>query len=488
MNFGFKFSDFGVNFNKKCVNFYKKSVDKIGVNFNKKGVNFFRFFIFISLFCGLVFVNLRANLSENSANLNENSQNSSTLQNGTQISQTFVPQNDTNSQTNPLQTAINSAQNGDIITLSGGVYEGNIIINKPLIIKGESHKALIKGDGKGDVIIIKSSNVKIENLSIQNSGDSHSDLHSAIKCENANDIEIINNNISNALFGINFSQCNNAKITHNKIRSKPVDLGLRGDALRLWYSHNNLIFKNHIDKSRDMVIWYSSNNIIKENLGENSRYSLHFMYAGKNLVQNNTFRGNSVGIFFMFSQGSLVENNVISHSSGAFGVGIGMKDTSDFIIKNNTLSHNARGFYIDQSPFQPGSVNVYENNQILYNVTGLHFHATLHKSIFENNDFIGNLEVALNDTPESAMSLNEFRGNFFDDYEGFDLDKDGFGDLEFRHYAYLDTLWHYYPNLRFFYGTPLLAGLNFLAKLAPFSSPQLIIKDSKPKMKPNNVI
>ena len=465
MNFGLKFRNFGVNF------------------------------VLIGIFCAFIFVNLNANLSENSlqnpyknlgensVNLNENSQNFA--QNELQISNETAQNLNLNLKINPLQNAINSAQSGDIIELSEGVYEGNIIISKPLTIKGASHKALIKGDGSGDIITIKSSNVKILNLSIQNSGESHSDLHSAIKCENANNLEIDDNDISNALFGINFAQCNNAKITRNKIRSKPVDLGLRGDGIRLWYSHANLVEKNHIKDSRDMVVWYSSNNIIRENLGENSRYSLHFMYAGKNLVQKNTFRGNSVGIFFMFSQGSLVENNTISHSNGAFGVGIGMKDTSDFIIKNNVLSNNARGFYIDQSPFQPGSVNVYEGNQILYNTAGLHFHATLHKSIFENNDFIGNIEIAINDTPESDMSLNEFRGNFFDDYEGFDSDKDGFGDLEFRHYAYLDTLWQYYPNLRFFYGTAVMSGLNFLAKFAPFSNPNLILMDSKPKMKAN---
>lgn len=384
---------------------------------------------------------------------------------------------------NALQQAINEAQNGDIIELGAGVYEGNIIINKALTIDGKDKSALIKGDGTGDVITITSSNVKILNLRIENSANSHNELSSAIKCDNANNLQIINNDIKDALFGINFKQCHNAKITHNTITSKNVDLGLRGDAIRLWYSHNNEIAHNHIYKSRDMVVWYSSNNIIKENYGEQSRYSLHFMYAGKNLVQNNLFERNSVGIFFMFSTGSIVENNVVSNSSGAFGVGIGMKDTSDFIIRNNTLSHNARGLYIDQSPFQPGTINVYEFNKILYNVAGLHFHATLHKSIFENNDFIGNIEVAINDTPESDMNLNEFKNNFFDEYEGFDSDKDGFGDIEFKHYAYLDTLWHYYPNLRFFYGTAVMSGLNFLAKLAPFSEPKLIITDTNPRMK-----
>ena len=163
---------------------------------------------------------------------------------------------------NSLQDAIDKAENGDIIELGSGIYEGNIIINKALTIDGKDKRAVIKGDGAGNVITITSSNVKLLNLSIQNSGDSHGDLHSAISCDKANNIQIINNDIQNALFGINFKECHNAQISKNKISSKDVDLGLRGDAIRLWYSHGNLISQNHIYKSRDMVVWYSSNNVM----------------------------------------------------------------------------------------------------------------------------------------------------------------------------------------------------------------------------------
>ncbi|OCS23186.1 nitrous oxide reductase family maturation protein NosD, partial [Campylobacter fetus] len=328
-----------------------------------------------------------------------------------------------------------------------------------------------------------SSNVSLLNLNIQGSGDSHTTLDSAISCDQANEINIIGNHISDSLFGINFKQCNASVIKDNFITSKNVDLGLRGDAIRLWYSHDNIVENNHILKSRDMVIWYSSNNEIRKNIGEEGRYSLHFMYAGKNLVEDNIFKLNSVGIFFMFSSGSLVRNNQVLNSTGAFGVGIGMKDTSDFVIQNNILSYNARGLYLDQSPFQPGTINKFENNKILYNTVGVQFHATQHKSIFLENDFIGNMEVAINDTPGSKIAKNEWNKNYFDDYEGFDRNKDGIGDLPYQNYTYLDSLWQYHPNLRFFYGSSVISILNFIARLAPFSSPELLITDENPRIK-----
>ena len=235
-----------------------------------------------------------------------------------------------------------------------------------------------------------------------------------------------------------------------------------------------------------MVVWYSSNNQIRKNYGEYGRYSLHFMYAGKNLVEENIFKYNSVGIFFMFSSGTTARKNQVLNSTGTFGVGIGMKDTSDFIIQDNILAYNARGLYIDQSPFQPGTTNIYERNEIIYNTIGIQFHATQHKSIFNNNDFIGNMEVAINDTPGSKIDKNEWHQNYFDDYIGFDKNKDGIGDIEYKNFTYIDSLWQYYPNLRLFYGSAVMSILNFIAKIAPFSEPQLLITDTNPLMEPYN--
>ncbi len=44
------------------------------------------------------------------------------------------------------------------------------------------------------------------------------------------------------------------------------------------------------------------------------------------------FEYNSVGIFFMYSSGTIAIGNTVKNSLGAFGVGIGMKDSSDFTL------------------------------------------------------------------------------------------------------------------------------------------------------------
>lgn len=383
---------------------------------------------------------------------------------------------------NVLQEAIDKANDGDIIKLSKGIYEGNLIINKPISIIGIEDNVIIKGEGKGTVITVLSSYVTLKNLTVINSGDRHDTLDSAIKATKVKQCEFTDLIIKDTLFGIDLQQVNNTIISNNYIQSKPLDLGLRGDGLRIWYSNDNIIKNNHLYKSRDMVIWYSHGNLIEKNRGEYGRYSLHFMYAGKNIVRNNSYQFNSVGIFFMYSKDTLTENNMVKSSLGNTGMGIGLKEVSGFTIRNNTLLYNARGMYIDRSPFDKTKRNTFSQNSILYNTEAIHFHSINEDNDFIQNTILGNIEDIVNNTRGSDIHKNNWLENYWDNYEGFDINNDNIGDSSHKLYQYVDKLWSYNPELRFFYGSPVISMLNVLAKLAPFTQPIYLLEDKKPVM------
>ena len=323
----------------------------------------------------------------------------------------------------------------------------------------------------------------MKNLTIQGSGDRHEGLDAGIKISNSRQSEISNCIIRDSLFGIDVSMTNNSIISNNYITSKDLDLGLRGDGLRLWYSNDNIITKNKIVKSRDVVVWYSHGNEISNNFGEYNRYSLHFMYAGKNFVKDNIYQFNSVGIFFMYSQDTIATGNIIKSSLGSTGMGIGLKDVSNFIIKNNTVLYCAQGIYIDRSPFEPDTNNWIENNKILYNSEAIHFHSISENNIIKGNAIQGNIEDIINDSRGSKTDKNVIVGNYWDNYEGFDINKDNIGDSPHKVFQYADQLWSYNPDVKFFYGSPVISLLNFLAKLAPFSEPIFLLQDKEPKLK-----
>ncbi len=383
---------------------------------------------------------------------------------------------------NTLQKAIDNAPSGALLELPGGEYRGNIVIDKPLIIDGGG-KARIVGDGNGTVVTVRSSNVTLRNLTILNSGSEHERVDAGISIKNVKFITVDNCHIDNCLFGIDMEQVHNSKITHNFIRSKPFSLGLRGDGVRLWYSNDNNISYNHLTKSRDMVIWYSHGNTIANNFGEYSRYSLHFMYAGKNYVHKNRYEHNSVGIFFMYSQDSIATDNIVQSSLGTTGLGIGLKDCSNFTLKNNTVLYCARGLYIDRSPFQPDQRNLIQNNKILYNSVGIYFHSLSIGNDITGNIFKGNIDDVYDDDQVTLHSVkNHWEGNYWDSYEGFDKNGDGIGDTPYRLYYYADRMWMLNPNIKFFYASPVISIMNFLAKLAPLSEPVMLLEDSKPMM------
>jgi nitrous oxidase accessory protein len=382
-----------------------------------------------------------------------------------------------------LQDAIDNAPSGSILKLPAGVYKGSIVIDKPITIIGKEDGVVIDGEQTGTVITTNGSFITLKNLKIIGSGDRHDKIDGAISMENGSQCEISDCIIEDCLFGIDMKMMRNSIVSNNKITSKELDLGMRGDGLRIWYSHDNIIKGNSLKKSRDMVVWYSHGNEIIDNSGEYCRYSLHFMHAGKNIVKDNHYEFNSVGIFFMYSKDTIAIGNTIKSSLGATGMGIGLKDVSNFTLKDNTVIYCAQGLYIDRSPYEPDTNNWITGNKILYNAEALHFHSLSENNIIKENTIMGNIEDVVNDSRGSKTNENEVVGNYWDNYEGFDRNEDNIGDTPHRVYQYADQLWMYNPDVKFFYGSPVISLLNFLAKLAPFTSPIFLLEDEKPKVR-----
>jgi nitrous oxidase accessory protein len=290
---------------------------------------------------------------------------------------------------------------------------------------------------------------------------------------------VSDNVIDDCLFGVDLQQSEHNIVRRNRISSKPFELGTRGDAIRLWYSFENKILDNEINDSRDMVVWYSANNTIARNTSYDSRYSLHFMYSRYNLVEGNHYYNNTVGVFLMYSDGVVLKNNYIAHASGSTGVGIGFKETSDVTVEGNKILYCATGLYIDVSPFQPDTINTFNNNLIAYNGIGIRFLNDWKGNEFRENRFIDNLTQVVVSSGKTA-NRNIWDGNHWSDYEGFDENGDGVGDTAYELYVYADRLWQDVPYAQFFKGSPVLEVMDFLERLAPFTEPTILVRDEQP--------
>jgi len=379
-----------------------------------------------------------------------------------------------------FQALIQAAKPGDTLLPPAGTYAGPVIIKIPITIDGH-HQVTIDGGGKGTVVLIETDGAQLRNLHLTNSGESHDQVDACIQVRGNFNI-LKDNRLDNCLFGIDFQQSDYNIVRRNRITSKAFDLGLRGDAIRLWYSTHNQITDNHIENSRDTVVWYSKDNLIARNTAIHGRYALHFMYSQSNQVEENDYQNNSVGIFIMYSDGVSIKNNRIFHSLGTTGTGIGFKESSNTLIENNHIIYCATGIYLDISPFQPDTTNQFTGNEVAYNGIGVLFHNDWQGNIFKNNQFKGNFtQVAV----QGAMTARRhvWQGNYWDDYLGFDRNQDGIGDTPYDNYAYADRLWMDVPSIGFFKGTILLELLDFLERFAPLSEPVLVLQDEFPQIK-----
>ena len=380
----------------------------------------------------------------------------------------------------PLQDAIDNSPPFSTIKLSNNTYIGSIVIDKPLTIIGVSDSVIIDGEGKGAVVTINSSDVILKNLTITNSGARMENLDSAVSLNNVKNCEIDSCAILNSLYGIDMNIVKDSKITNNYITSKDIDKALRGNALKLYYASNNIITNNIIDKSRDVTLNYSSDNNFTNNTFTNNRFATHLSMSHRNRFDANIYKHNSVSMMFMGAKDTLVVNNSIKSSDGAAGIGVVIGHVANFRFERNRLKFNAKAIYIDSKEKAKGMKRYINYNEISFNGEGIHFHTAIKDNTITHNRIFGNIDDVVKDIEGYFSPTNIVKYNYWDRYAGFDRDKDNIGDSPHKIYQYADQLWHYNNKVKFFYGSPTMSLLNFLAYLAPFIEPNLLLVDSKP--------
>jgi len=381
-----------------------------------------------------------------------------------------------------LQAWIDTALPGTVLRLPAGTYRGPAVIAKPLVLESIG-KVIIDGGGTGTVLTIKADHVTIRGLTVRNSGGSHDAIDGGIMAEGSH-LLIENNIIEDVLFGVSLHRVTDSMLRHNRIRSRPVDSADRGDGLRLWYSTGNRIEDNDIARIRDITVSNSPRNRYTGNTVRDSRRAFNFLFSHRSVVERNLLEKNSTGIIALNSEGMIIRHNRILHAMDASGAGIALKETSAALIQGNEIVHCAHGIMAD-SPMNPINRIVFVDNLIAHNITGIYFYGAKGGHIAINNTFRSNLWPVTIIGDGDPMN-DTWWGNSWDNYEGFDLDADGFGDTPHELHAWADRIWIETPSATFFRNSPVLELLDFLEKLAPFSAPSLILRDTAPRMGRHN--
>ena len=384
-----------------------------------------------------------------------------------------------------IEDALAAASDGDTIEVAGGEFSGPLVVEKSVRIIGTG-MPVIDGHNEGTVVRINAPDVVFQGFTVRNSGSNFDKEDSAVYVE-AENVQVLDNELLNTLFGINAATAHNSVFARNYVLGKDVEMGVRGDGIKVWYSHATQIIDNEVERSRDLLVWYSNDVIVTGNHVWDGRYGFHFMNSDNGIAERNRMENNSVAIYLMYGRNFIIRDNLLQGSRGPSGHGLGLKEIDGVTVEGNIIYENRVGVYIDNSPLSPTVYSYFRNNLIAYNDQGFGVLPSTRNNVLSNNSMIDNLEqVAIlggGSMGENAWSENGV-GNFWSDYAGYDADGDGIGDLPFRSEQLSEQVMDSWPILQLYRFSVAEAAVDFGSRAVPMFKQEPKLTDEHPLISP----
>lgn len=376
-----------------------------------------------------------------------------------------------------ITAALQLAAPGDTVWVTPGTYrEHNLIISKPVVLLGINHP-VIDGERKYENVSVKADSVVINGFVIINSGISSVVDYAGIKICNRHNVTISDNILKDCFFGIYSQNGTNCIIRNNTLTAHQVQEQQSGNGIHCWKSDSMQIIANNISGHRDGIYFeFVTHAIIWRNIStRNMRYGLHFMFSNYNTYAANVFENNGAGVAVMFSHHVKMFHNYFKENWGDASYGILLKEISDSYIDGNTFERNTSGIFME------GASRIeMHNNTFRGNGWALKIQASCMEITLKHNNFMANtFDVGTN----GSLSLNIFDRNYWDKYEGYDLNKDGTGDIPYRPVSMYSMIVQRNPPAMMLFRSLMTTLLDKSEKVIPSLTPENL-KDNHPLMTP----
>lgn len=375
-----------------------------------------------------------------------------------------------------IKQAIAIAKDGDTIIVNKGTYtEGNIIIDKKIVFLGKN-LPILDGQNKNEVISVQADSVIVQGFKVKNSGFAALNDPCGIKVYNKTFVRVYNNILDNNFFGIYLQNCTNCIVKGNIIVAYGKEEQLIGNGIHCWKSDNLQILANTISGHRDGIYFeFVTNSVIWRNIStKNIRYGLHFMFSNDDAYITNVFKNNGAGVAVMFSKSVKMFNNYFEENWGDSAYGLLLKEIADSYIFNNKFHKNTSGIYMEGT----SRIKV-EKNDFVSNGWAMKIQASCMENEIVNNNYLKNtFDISTN----GSLVLNTFNSNYWDKYEGYDLDKNGVGDVPYHPLSLFAVLTEKNNSTMLLYRSFMITLLDKSEKVLPSITPDNFI-DKTPLMK-----
>jgi nitrous oxidase accessory protein len=379
-----------------------------------------------------------------------------------------------------MQELMEQVQHGDTIYIHKGTYfSGNITIRKSLLIEGIDMPVL-DGNLKEEIFTVAARNVIIRGIHFKNTGRSSINDLAAIKCLDAHGIRIENCSFENTFFGIYLSNTDSSFIMGNRLEAFAENEYQLGNGIHLWKCTRAVIQDNQIKGHRDGIYFeFVTDSQIRGNISnENMRYGLHFMFSHDDVYEHNIFRNNGAGVAVMYSRRVHMYHNLFEDNWGSSSYGMLLKDISDSEVIQNQFTGNTTGIFMEGT-----SRTLFEKNLFAMNGWAIKLQASCDDNILRFNNFTGNtFDISTN----GSLVLNSIDSNYWDKYQGYDLDRDGIGDIPFRPVSMFSIIVERVPPAIMLWRSFMVFLLDRVEKIIPVITPENM-QDQTPSMKPYDI-
>ncbi|MBO8171191.1 MAG: right-handed parallel beta-helix repeat-containing protein [Bacillaceae bacterium] len=375
-----------------------------------------------------------------------------------------------------LERYVKEAKSGDTLLLQKGVYslKQTLVIDKNLTLTGQKGTVITGGDTL-PLLELTADGIVVEGITFRYDGPDRG-IEQSLILGKGKHLTIQHNRFEHLLVsGIKLVNSRDSLIGNNEFIGNPDwSKSKRGNAIYLQNASANRIIDNRIDAVQDgCYVFDAHENRFETNHVTRSRYAIHLMYANDTRIRNNLASGNVTGAMIMGAvRGEVTDNRFEDHSSYN-GCGILLYDTESFDIHHNTLSQNGMGIYMETTR----STQI-RQNELLHNHRAWVIQKGLQDNRIWNNNMIGNVyALSQNTTTDSPIFSHDGQGNYWDTYQGFDLDRDGYGDAPYWQQTALSRYTSRVPALQVFFNSPVMTALDY-------SRPDQNMVDPHPAMVP----
>lgn len=376
-----------------------------------------------------------------------------------------------------IRQAIDQAKPGDTICIEPGKYlEHGLVIDKSLTLCGHNYP-IIDSEGQGEIMTIIADHVTVEGLQLQNVGTSYLKDHAGIRVRQKKHFTLQHNKLINTFFGIYLERASDGIIRENEIIGQAEDEASSGNAIHAWYCNRLTVEKNRVKRHRDGIYFeFVEESQVNNNWSEdNIRYGLHFMFSNKDSYSKNTFKNNGAGVAVMFSKGIEMWENRFELNWGRAAYGLLLKEIYDAEIYHNDFVQNTIAINVESSTRIQYHDNLFRNNGWAIKMSG----GCLDNVITANSFLNNTMDLVIN----SNVNNNTFNSNYWSEYAGYDLNRDGIGDVPHRPVKLFSYIIDRTPEAMVLLRSFFVDLINFSEKVSPVLTPANVM-DQTPLMLP----